>query len=527
VTQLARLSPAARLVGSGWLVWLVVLVVSLVGAALRLRVVGQSLFADELSTYWIVSRQGLGGVVATVHTNAEITPPLYFVLSWLATRIDLTPELLRLPSLLAGVAAVPLTYLLGSRTVGRWPGLVGAALVALSPFMIYYSTEARGYELAIVLVLSSTLALLAAVDGRRIGWWLAYGGCSCAAVYTHYTAVFALAVQLLWLLWTHPGARRAALLANAGAVVAFLPWLTGLVNDLNSPTTKILSALEPFNAHTVRISLEHWSVGYPYGFPATGVRELPGDVALVLLALGIVVGVAGLAAGTGGWWRWSPDRGLVLVVALALSAPVGEALASAVGTDVFGTRNLAVSWPAAALALAALLVAAGPRLRFVAVGLALASFAIGAAKMVESRFQRPDYQAAARFIDRSASPGDVVIDGGRPTPGPLSGLDVSLDRPHEIFRVGMPAERDRPFGLGGALPADQVTRQAVAAAGGRRIFVVASAEPSQSNDPAGTVLTKQVIDALRGSHRLVEARTYPGILKLAVLVYARRALPRG
>jgi 4-amino-4-deoxy-L-arabinose transferase-like glycosyltransferase len=523
VTQLARLSPAARLVGSGWLVWLVVLVVSLVGAALRLRVVGQSLFADELSTYWIVSRQGLGGVVATVHTNAEITPPLYFVLSWLATRIDLTPELLRLPSLLAGVAAVPLTYLLGSRTVGRWPGLVGAALVALSPFMIYYSTEARGYELAIVLVLSSTLALLAAVDGRRIGWWLAYGGCSCAAVYTHYTAVFALAVQLLWLLWTHPGARRAALLANAGAVVAFLPWLTGLVNDLNSPTTKILSALEPFNAHTVRISLEHWSVGYPYGFPATGVRELPGDVALVLLALGIVLGVAGLAAGTGGRWRWSPDRGLVLVVTLALSAPVGEALASAVGTDVFGTRNLAVSWPAAALALAALLAAAGPRLRFVAVGLALASFAIGAAKMVESRFQRPDYQAAARFIDRSASPGDVVIDGAVAfaTPGPLTGLDVTLGRRHRVLRAGGPQERDHPFGRDDRIiPVDKVARRAAAAAAGRRIFLVTSFPIFPANNEA-------VERALGARYRRIETRTYPGALELAVRVYDRRASPRG
>ena len=44
------------------------------GAALRLGIAGQSLFADELSTFWIVSTNDLGGVVSTVHTDAEITP---------------------------------------------------------------------------------------------------------------------------------------------------------------------------------------------------------------------------------------------------------------------------------------------------------------------------------------------------------------------------------------------------------------------------------------------------------------------
>jgi uncharacterized membrane protein len=127
--------PAAILVG----------LLTAVGAAIRVAILDQSLFADELSTYWIVSTNGLGGVISTVHGNAEITPPLLFVASWLATQIDLSRELLRLPSLLAGVASIPAIYLLGTRTVGRPAALVAAALTTLSPFMIYYATEARSY----------------------------------------------------------------------------------------------------------------------------------------------------------------------------------------------------------------------------------------------------------------------------------------------------------------------------------------------------------------------------------------------
>ncbi len=61
-------------------------------------------------------------MLRTVHSDAEITPPLYFLLAKLATYIAVTPEMLRLPSLLAGTASIPLTYLLGARTLGRRAG---------------------------------------------------------------------------------------------------------------------------------------------------------------------------------------------------------------------------------------------------------------------------------------------------------------------------------------------------------------------------------------------------------------------
>ena len=135
--------------------------------------------------------------------------------------------MLRAPSYLAGVAAIPLVYLIGARTVGRCAAVVASAITALGPFMIYYSTEARGYELMVVLVMLSTLAMLVAIDDRRARWWVLYAASSCAAMYTHYTAVFFLGAQLRVALWAHPEARRAAVLANLGAVIGFLPGSPG------------------------------------------------------------------------------------------------------------------------------------------------------------------------------------------------------------------------------------------------------------------------------------------------------------
>src|SRR5215207_5719297 len=175
---------------------LIVAALTAVGVALRLAVAQQSLFADELSTRFVVAGRGLADVVSVVHTDAEITPPLYFVATWLTTRLGLTPELLRAPSLLAGAVAIPLVYLLGVRTVGRRAALVGAALTTFSPFMVFFSAQARGYELMIALVLGSTLCMLVAVERGGARWWAAYAACACGAVYTHYTSTFALAAQL-------------------------------------------------------------------------------------------------------------------------------------------------------------------------------------------------------------------------------------------------------------------------------------------------------------------------------------------
>ena len=307
---------------------LIVAALTVIGVALRLVVARQSLFGDEISTHWIVSGNDLPGVVSTVHTDAEITPPLYFVASWLATRIDLTPELLRAPSLIAGAAAIPLVYALGLRTVGRRAALVATALTALSPFMIFYSAEARGYELMVVLVLLSTLALLAAIDGRRTLWWVAYAVCACAAVYTHYTAVFALAGQLLWALWAHPEARRPALVASVAAAVAFLPWLSGLRGDLNSTTTEILSLLQPFELRWIRTSVTHWAIGHPFAGEGTGLRDLPGVPGLVLFALGAARRARG-------------DRPRARVAARARPPRVARRRARAVGAGRRGDRERA------------------------------------------------------------------------------------------------------------------------------------------------------------------------------------------
>lgn len=483
-----------------------------VGAALRLSVAGQSMLGDELATYWIVSTNDFGGVISTVESDAEISPPLSFLLSWLAVRIDLVPELLRLPSLLAGLATIPLVYLLGLRTVGRGPALLGAAFTTLSPFMIYYSAEARGYALMMALVTASTLSMLLAVDQRRARWWVAYAVATAGAVYTHYTCVFLLAVQLLWLLWTHPEARRPALISTAAAAAGFLPWLGGALADFDSPTTDILASLSPLTAFDLRQALEHWTLGYP--IPRVPLTDVPGTIALVPLALTSALTVGGLVATRGAAMReglFRADRRTLLVILLALSIPAGVVLFSAVGpTSMVSARNLAASWPALALALATVVLACGTRLRLAAAGLAVVAFGIGAVKMVDSDYARPQYEKASEFILERSTPRDVVIDEAVVlSPGPVSPIDPYLKGRYRTYRSRKPQQNDHPFRIWDrAVPAEEASRNAAlaAAATGGRIFLVTHTDISPARRPMGPF-------------RPIGRREFPGINRAVVRIY--------
>ena len=164
--------------------------ITALGLALRLASYGNSLFGDELSSYYIVTGHSMARVIHILHGHSvDLTPPLYYVLTWSAERLGESVQGLRIVSLLAGTAAIPFTFLLGRATVGERAGIVASALVALSPFLIFYSTEARAYALLMFLLLAVALSLVQATRTRRVRWWVAYSACSCAVLYTHYTSV--------------------------------------------------------------------------------------------------------------------------------------------------------------------------------------------------------------------------------------------------------------------------------------------------------------------------------------------------
>jgi hypothetical protein len=188
-----------------------------------------------------------------------------------------------------------------------------------------------------------------------------------------------------------------------------------------------------------------------------------------------------------------------------------------INNPIFVPRNLAASWPGFALALAAVLVVAGRRPRLVGLACVLAGFAIAGVKMFGDGFQRPDFRAAAAFVDRESAPGEPVIDGAVLffTPGPVTPLDATLERPHPTMRAGASERREGNF-----RPTDPVltSEQLVARATSerRRAFVVV---PEVGDVSAATFWDPLFADG-RIPYRRIGRRVFDAYIPLAVFTYA-------
>ena len=258
--------------------------ITLLGLALRVAGLGQSLYGDELYTYRALVDHGLGDALRSVY-RTEDTPPLFFVLAWAAAKAGDPTLWLRVPSLVLGTAAIPLTYLIGLRTVGRAGALIGAALLALAPFAVFYAGEARAYAALVFFVALSTLALLRVVEGGRRGWWLVLAGAVAAALMTHYTALFVVAAQAGWALWRAPALRRRLLVAHA---LAALPLVLLLVSGTEASVGEV-SALFPLTVDTVAGQTARALAGLPF----EPLRDVPGVPGAVLVAIAVIAVVAG------------------------------------------------------------------------------------------------------------------------------------------------------------------------------------------------------------------------------------------
>src|SRR4051812_25655110 len=142
--------------------------------------------------------------VLTSFTRAGENGPLYTLLLhfWIAL-FGTGEAAVRTLSLIFGTATVPVIFYTGRRLLNRELGLLAAALLAVSPFHIWHSQDAKMYTLVVLVTLISTTLYLQALETGQARWWAAYVVATWVALFTHGLAVLILVAQLLAtpLLW--------------------------------------------------------------------------------------------------------------------------------------------------------------------------------------------------------------------------------------------------------------------------------------------------------------------------------------
>ena len=396
-TPLQSLREAARARSRAF--WIVA-GLTLLAALLRFVTLGvQSYHHDEVVTASRILRGGFGHAMDAVGFS-ESAPPLYYAIAWVWTQATGTGEFgLRSVSALAGVATVPVAYLIGLELRGRRAGLMAAALVAVNPMLLWYSQEARAYALFALLCSASLLYCVRAIrSGSRrdvLGWGVVSG----LALATHYFAVFPLVAEVVWLLRR----RRRESLPGLAAIAAFL------------------LALAPLAIHQMSLKHAEWISNFPLGHrlwetAATFVTGETSDIiarpeqpSLSFVPLALALAALALLA-----FRASREErraaALPLAVALAgLGIPILLALVSP-GKDFVLARNLIPALVPLLIAVAIGVTLPGARRLGTAIGAALLAYSLGFCVWASAspELQRPDWRAVASRVGEPTAPRATV-----------------------------------------------------------------------------------------------------------------------
>lgn len=385
----ARTSRALRVATSSVEAWLLAGVTG-VGAWLRFASLGaQSYWFDEAQAAHEL-HLSFGSMVSSMVVH-ETNPPLYFVLGWLWARVFGTGEVgLRSLSALVGTAVIPVAYLCGRELVSRRAGLVAAAFAALSPFMIWYSQEAREYMLLAALCGLSVLYFARAwrdPSERNLALWAVF---SALAVLTHFFAGFLVAPEAVWLLYVIRN-RAIAFAVGAVAVVqmALLPLLASQAG--NSLLGFITGTRLSTRIQQVPVA---FGLGNLYESPAArygllGAAVLAGAVIVLLVAGSDSRELRGAGAAAA-------------LAAVVLLLPLALAL---VGEDYYIPRALMPAWIPLAVVVAAACAARRARVAGTMLALILlASFVYAQVKIIDSpQYQRPDWRGVARALGTTST----------------------------------------------------------------------------------------------------------------------------
>ncbi len=377
-----------------------VILLTVFGFVLRVATLdAQSFWSDEAATIRLLQLpfgDMLRGVV-----DGESTPPLFYVVAWVWTRVLGTGEVAaRLPSALAGTATIPIVAALAARLTGdaaaRARGraaVLAAALAATGPLMVWYGQEARAYALLMLLVAASALALLRYLETGAHDRAVVWATLAIAAMWTHHFALFAVAGEALWALWVLRRQAVGAVVATTAGALALAPLL---LHQREAGRASFI-AQESLGRRLTQVP-KQILVGY----------DAPAEILLTgagLLAVAAIV--AGLA------WPGAGPRARALTVVLTVVG-TGVALpilAALVGQDFVLTRNLLGVLPLALAAAGA--GAARLPARVVgasAVGL-LTAIGVGLAVAVASagNLQRDDFRAASRAATRAPVGARLVV----------------------------------------------------------------------------------------------------------------------
>jgi mannosyltransferase len=490
----------------------------------------RSLSLDEGYT-WVISSQSISTIFSQQRGDGGHLFLYYVMIHFLVAWFGNGAVVMRLPSVLAGVAAVPLVYLLARRLASdRVAGLFAAWLFAVSTPLVFWQQNAREYAFIVFFAVASALVLVTAVQSASRWGLVAWAALIVMACYTNPGAAFLPAAQLLpFLVWPRARAlmKPLAVSVGAAAVVVAIPIAAATLTDgsilLSPPNGAAVKELATFLSS---------GAGSTTAVTATGYALMA--ITAVLWAATIVTVVVGLYRNG----RTKRTFGLVFALCGLVVPPLLVWVISEAVHPIFADRYLIASLPAAAVVVGMVLARLRPR----AVGLCgLALLMAFHCDALAPSYNKPidDFSGATLSVAVSARPDDCITffeDDGRllydyyaARDQPSGDGSLALPRqvlPSELY-TDDPLEVDLYATFSHEFVASQQTVAAVAAAARDcpRLWLFESdigSPPGLATGVRRRAGLALLVSNIETAYRLQSTKSYPGI---KLLLFDRPAPP--
>jgi len=385
--------------------WLVLII--LLATTVRLYRLGyQSLWYDEAFA-WAVASVDLKTSIEAILSDGN-QPPLYYSVLRLFLWLGRSEAIVRLPSAVFGILAIPLMYKTGRLCFGRRAGLVSALWLGLSPLHVWYCQEARMYTMVVFFSLGSVyffLRLLRQNEGRL---WAGFIALTAAGYLTNYSAFLVSLAQFAFIVWTFRLSYRLLrrwTVSQALAFLPLLPWLVALLNrEVKSFGFGWIPRPEPLDPLK---TLWNFSLGY------TGTLTPLVSLSLLLFAFAFLQGLWHQRSGSDGDLPQIPlSPHAKLFLALWLIWPIAFVfLTSHLLVPIYIDRFLLVALPPYLILVAYGLL----RIRHVIArrGLILAltlAISLSLSRIYfDPVYAKEDWRGLARYIQQKSQCNDVIF----------------------------------------------------------------------------------------------------------------------
>lgn len=486
-------------------IWIVVAL----GGALRFYGLDfQSLWHDEGLQYYVAAHNSLGELF---DQRRSFHPPLSFMVNHLFLLLGGSDFFLRLPSALFGIASLPVLYVVAKDLTSKREALFAVFVLAISPFHVWYSQEARMYSQLLFLSLLSTMLLIHALKHGKARWWILYVSVGAAGMYTHVFMGLALGAHFLWVLLFHRRYMLAITISGFAVVLLFLPWAVILpfigrfardVSNTGLTVAPASAGRAGFTLAAIPYTFFVYSAGFSLG---PTIAELHGNrsaqfILGFLPSILAVLSVFGFLVSTGVvvMYKRFGIRSLVFLL-LGLSVPLAGAIVySLTPRGTFNARYTVIAFPYFCVFIGTALAYISSGKKILGAGAVLAVIGISSVSLynhfADPRYAKEDVRSAVAFWRQEAKSEPLLAIGSTWPAKRYAGLSTA----ERLFFVG---GKDIVAAIDRVLSAQQFSSA----------YVVLSRDWNQTREMA-----------IRSAFSSTQERSYPGV---KVFKISRQAAP--